>query len=82
MPETGPGKKEEEDIRRRQSFQTVWQVSSVGFTLVACVFAGYFFGSWLDRHFHSWPWLTLVFLFIGIAAGFLNVYRTIRKYID
>ena len=70
----------ETDTRKQQTFRVIYQVSSVGIALVICVFLGYFIGSWLDKHFHTWPWLTLVFLFFGIVAGFLNVFRTVRKY--
>ena len=70
----------ETDTKKQQTFRVIYQVSSVGITLVICVFLGYFIGNWLDKHFHTWPWLTLVFLFFGIVAGFLNVFRTVRKY--
>jgi len=29
----------------------------------------------LDRWLGTWPWLFLVFFFVGAAAGVLNLYR-------
>jgi ATP synthase protein I len=36
-------------------------------------------GIWLDRVFKTGPWLTLVFLVLGIVAGFRNFYRFMTK---
>ena len=49
--------------------------SSLGFQVVFAVFIGLFFGVWLDMQFGTVPWLTLVFLVLGVVAGFLNYYR-------
>ena len=36
-------------------------------------------GSLLDRHFGTDPLLTLVFLVLGLLAGFLGAYRQLRR---
>ena len=36
---------------------------------------GGFLGWELDRWLGSGPWLFVLFLFLGLAAGFWNVYR-------
>ena len=36
-------------------------------------------GVWLDRKFETAPWLTLIFLGFGIAAGFRNIGLAIKK---
>ena len=33
----------------------------------------------LDNWFDSKPWLTLVFFFIGVVTGILNVFRSAKK---
>ena len=38
--------------------------------------AGGALGLWLDRGFDTRPWLFVLFLGIGIAAGFRNVIRS------
>jgi ATP synthase protein I len=47
--------------------------------LVVGVAAGGFIGWLLDRQLGTRPWLLLVFLILGIAAGMLNVFRTAQR---
>ena len=54
--------------------------SSLGFQLALPIIICYFIGSYLDEKvFHSSPWATLVFLALGIAAGFRNIALAIKK---
>jgi ATP synthase protein I len=67
----------------RQLFQSLAMVSSMGISVVLAIGIGVWFGLTLDRWFGTKPWFFYIFLFIGIAAGFKNVYviagREIRK---
>jgi ATP synthase protein I len=54
-------------------------LGSVGLHLVVGTFAGLAIGYFLDRHLHTKPWLTLIFLGFGIAAGFINLFRVMRR---
>lgn len=47
----------------------------IGLHLVSGPAVGFAIGYGIDRWFGTSPWGKLIFLFIGIAAGFLNVYR-------
>lgn len=47
--------------------------------LVAGVVVGILIGYWLDRWLGTRPWLLVVFLFLGCAAGLMNVIRTARQ---
>lgn len=47
--------------------------------LGAAIFVGFMIGYGLDALFGTDPVFMLIFLFIGIAAGFLNVYRAAMK---
>lgn len=42
--------------------------------MVTATFIGLAAGYYLDQWLETRPWLTLVFLCIGIAAGFRNIY--------
>ena len=55
------------------------QAWSVGLNLVISTFVGLGIGYWLDRYFHTLPWLTLIFLLLGIAAGFVEMFKMVRK---
>ena len=55
-------------------------LGSVGLSLVLATFIGLYMGIYLDSFFSTAPWLTIVFLILGIAAGFRNIYILIKKY--
>jgi ATP synthase protein I len=43
-------------------------------------FTGVAIGYFLDRAFNTNPWLTLIFLVFGVAAGFTNLFRVTRRH--
>ena len=47
--------------------------------LVAAVVVGTTLGFILDNWFDTRPWLTIIFFFMGTAAGILNVIRSAKK---
>ncbi|NLJ27355.1 AtpZ/AtpI family protein [Desulforhabdus amnigena] len=49
--------------------------STIGFQVAFSIFIGLGIGVWLDSRFGTFPWLALLFMVFGIAAGFLNYYR-------
>ncbi|WP_319526206.1 AtpZ/AtpI family protein [uncultured Desulfosarcina sp.] len=53
--------------------------SSLGFSVSLSIFIGLGIGVYLDRRFETTPWLTLIFLGFGIAAGYRNIGLAIKK---
>ncbi len=51
----------------------------VGVQFALAIFIGFAIGYWLDKKFDTFPWLTIIWFFIGLAAGFKNVYRELKK---
>ena len=47
--------------------------------MVAAVLVGSIIGFILDNWFDSKPWLTVIFFFVGAAAGILNVIRSAKR---
>lgn len=47
-----------------------------GTDLVAALAVGIFLGYWVDQWLGSKPWGLIFFVFLGFAAGFLNIYRS------
>lgn len=43
------------------------------FAVTIVVFA--FAGIWLDKHLGTSPWLVILGVFVGAAAGFFSIYR-------
>ena len=59
---------------KRQLFRTLSFLSSVGISMVAATFIGLTMGYYLDKWLDTKPWLTLIFLLIGIVSGFRNIF--------
>jgi ATP synthase protein I len=66
-------KKEEKSVARQ-----MLEASSVGVHLVLCTFAGFAIGYGLDAIFDV-SYLKFVFLFVGIVAGFREIFRVVNK---
>jgi ATP synthase protein I len=63
----------------RRYFRELAFYSSIGISIALAIFIGLFVGIYLDRRFGTSPWFTLIFLVIGIAAGFRNIGLAIKK---
>jgi ATP synthase protein I len=53
--------------------------STLGFSVAFAIFIGFGFGYWLDSRFGTQYWFTLLFLVMGVIAGFRNYYRFMKK---
>ena len=47
--------------------------------LVSAVAVGTIIGFILDKWFGTKPWLILLFFFVGVIAGIMNVIRSAKK---
>ncbi len=63
----------------RKYLRQLAMASTVGFQVVFAIFIGLGIGVWLDTLFDTRPKLSLIFLLLGVAAGFLNYYRYARQ---
>lgn len=55
-------------------------VSQIGIMIAVSTVGSTLFGRFLDSIFNTKPIMTLIFLVLGIAAGFLSVYKTLIVY--
>jgi len=62
-----------------RAFKELAYYSSLGLQVALSIFIGLAAGVYLDRKFDTTPWLTLIFLGFGIAAGFRNIALAIKK---
>lgn len=51
------------------------RVSYIGVFFGVAIVLGYFLGRWLDGRWHTAPWLSIVGLLVGVAAGFRELLR-------
>ena len=62
-----------------RSLKELAYFSSIGLAVALSIFIGLAIGVYLDRRFDTTPWLTLIGLGFGIAAGYRNIGLAIRK---
>jgi ATP synthase protein I len=61
------------------TWKALGELSSIGFALVVATVIGLVVGYWLDRWLGTAPWLILIGLGFGIAAGFVNLFRSVKR---
>ena len=68
--------KDQKDQKSSSSMGTAFKMST---ELVSAVAVGTIIGFILDNWFGTKPWLILIFFFVGVAAGIMNVFKTAKK---
>ena len=70
-------KKNQSDVdNEKSSFGKAFQLST---ELVSAVLVATIIGFILDNWFDTKPWLIIIFFFIGVVAGIMNVIRSAKK---
>jgi F0F1-type ATP synthase assembly protein I len=67
---------------RKEIMKLLGDFSTIGIALAASIFIGVGIGYFLDHKVFKGktaPWLTLIFLGFGIAAGFKNLYVLTKR---
>lgn len=62
-----------------RALKTLGQLSTIGLAFVFALMLGFGGGYWLDRQLGTTPWLTFLGFGAGLAAGVLNVVRTMQS---
>ena len=71
-----------ENAMKKEEKKTLMQAlmaSTIGYQVAFAPFIGIAIGVFLDSKLGSFPYLTIVFLIVGIAAGGLNYYRFAKQ---
>lgn len=63
----------------KKQFRELWYYSSLSFSIALAIVIGLAIGYWLDTRYDTSPLLTLVFLGLGVIAGFRNIYLAMKK---
>jgi len=64
----------------KKLFRELWFYSSLSFSIALSIVMGLGIGYWLDtRVFNTSPWFTLIFLGLGVIAGFRNIYLAMQR---
>lgn len=65
---------------KQPKFRKVAELSSLGLMLPSSIAVGLFIGYQLDKLFNSHPWMLIIFLLLGLASGFISLFRGLKKY--
>ena len=65
--------------KNKQSKSSIGQAFKMSTELVSAVVVGTIIGFILDKTFGTKPWLILIFFFVGVAAGIINVVKSAKK---
>jgi len=69
-------KNQPEKKSKGEFFRFLGIASTVGINLVICTFIGFAIGYFiLDKFLGTFPWFTIIFLIMGIIAGFRYLFR-------
>ena len=72
-------------VSKRNLYKNKNQPSSIGTALklstelVSAVVVGTIIGFILDKTFGTKPWLILIFFFVGVIAGIVNVFKSAKN---
>jgi ATP synthase protein I len=64
--------------RKKTAAAKAAEYSSLAMVLPVSTFVGYGIGYWLDKRFGT-TWLSILFLILGIVAGFVALISQIRR---
>ncbi|MDD4169250.1 MAG: AtpZ/AtpI family protein [Desulfotomaculaceae bacterium] len=73
-----PEQKKKQD--REFAVQAVGMATTISVEIAVTTVAGYFCGHFLDGKFDTGPWLMLVGVLLGLAVGFMFVYKTLQVF--
>ncbi|MGM7703074.1 AtpZ/AtpI family protein [Pseudalkalibacillus sp. Hm43] len=65
---------------KRSPFHSMALMSGILSQLVGTILVGIFGGMWLDRTFDTAPFLMIIGLFLGLAAGVYGTIKLIQRF--
>ncbi|MFQ5559185.1 MAG: AtpZ/AtpI family protein [Nitrospinota bacterium] len=64
---------------KKSIFRNLYNLTTIGLQIVVSIFIGLGIGLMLDDTFETKPIFLFIFLLMGIGAGFLNLFRVVKK---
>ena len=55
-------------------------VTTIPIILLVGPAIGFFLGSWIDRKAQCYPWVTIVFVFLGFVAAGRQIFLLLRQF--
>ena len=70
---------EKNQVNKNENPSSIGTAFKLSTELVAAVAVGTIIGFILDKTFGTKPWLILIFFFVGVVAGIINVFRSAKN---
>jgi len=67
------------DRDQKQMWRLAARYSAVGLEFGIAIAVGYFVGAWLDKELSTTPYLMILFVVLGAAAGMKALLRVAKK---
>jgi ATP synthase protein I len=64
---------------KREIVKSLLSYSSLGLEMGLCVAIGIGIGYFLDRFFHTSPYLTIIFMIFGVIAAMKTIFQLMKK---
>jgi ATP synthase protein I len=64
---------------KREVVRSLLSYSSLGLEMGLCVAIGIGMGYFLDRFFHTSPYLTIIFMIFGVLAAMKTIFQLMKK---
>ena len=68
------------DLHKDRPLKGFLLTTSVGITMVVSILIGLIIGIYIDKYLGSRPWFTIIFIILGVIAGFKNLHRTMKEH--
>lgn len=62
-----------------KAIKNLTYISQVAFIMLTPILLSVYAGNWIDEKLGTSPWVLIVFIFIGVASAFLNLYKFVMK---
>ncbi len=66
-------------VNKNQNSSSIGAAFKLSTELVSAVAVGTIIGFILDKTFGTKPWLIIIFFFVGVVAGMINVFRSAKN---
>ncbi|QUH19098.1 AtpZ/AtpI family protein [Alkaliphilus sp. B6464] len=60
-------------------FENLALISQIGISMVVSIMISLYIGKWLDDRLGTGPVFLFIFIIIGIASAFMNVFKLIER---
>ncbi len=72
-------KNEQKNEEDGSPFRQLFVVGVIGIQFALSIFVGFAIGYYLDKWIGTFPWLTVIFLILGIISAFRELFRVARR---